>query len=270
MKLGFTTLGCPEWKLEEIAPRAKVLGFDGVELRVADDGLHLKPSASNEELLRTKALFDEAGMPIFALCAYGTYSSADPAHIAANSELTRKLIAIASVLGAKAIRCYGGKFENEPVSAVASRIGKLLRPLAKEAADKGVTIAIETHTFWARGADVLQIMQQVDSPGVGVLFDVNNTFTATGEWRQTYRLIRDYISYCHLKDDYVRANGKRAHVMLGAGDLPLAEVLAQLKQDGFAGYLSFEWERRWEPDLAPAEQVFPQYVRKVRRTWEQV
>jgi sugar phosphate isomerase/epimerase len=34
VKLGFTTLGCPEWTIEEVARNAASLGFDGVELRV--------------------------------------------------------------------------------------------------------------------------------------------------------------------------------------------------------------------------------------------
>jgi len=267
MKLGFTTLGCPEWTLEQVAANAAACGFDGVELRVADDGLHLRPDATGDEARRVRELFDRAGVPVFALCAYASFSSPDPAALRGNCELTRRLIALAGTLGAGAIRCYGGKFADEERHAVAARAAAALKPLAAEAADRGVAIALETHSYWARGADMMEIVGAVDSPGLGVVFDVNNTFAGTGEWQETYRLIRPRIAYCHLKDDYRGADGRRHHVMLGAGDLPLADVLGRLKRDGFAGFLSFEWEKRWEPRLAPPEEVFPQYVHKVRSVW---
>jgi sugar phosphate isomerase/epimerase len=285
MKLAFTTLGCPEWRIEDIPGRAKAYGFDGVELRVADDGVHLRPDASADEVKRVADRFAGAGVPIFALCGYASYSSAERKQVQANQALTRRLIEIAAGLGARAVRSYGGKFEKtQDRAAVAARIAAALRPLADEAHGRGVTIALETHSWWARGDDMAAIIEQVGrpgsagakpgsagaKPGVGVLFDVNNTFADTGEWRQTYQRIRPHIVYCHLKDGYKGADGRGHHVMLGAGDLPLQEVLAQLKGDGFAGYLSFEWEKRWEPALAPPEEVFPQYVHKVRRVWDAV
>jgi sugar phosphate isomerase/epimerase len=269
MKLGFSTLGCPEWTLEQIARNAAACGFDGVELRVAEDGLHLRPDASADELRRVREVFSRAGASIFALSAYTSYASADGRQVRANQDLTRRLMALGAALGAGAVRCYGGKPEGEERSAVAARIAAALRPLAKEAADGGIVLALETHTVWSRGADLMQIVGAVDSPGLGVVFDLNNTFADTGEWRETYRLIRPRIAYCHVKDDYVGIDGKRHHVMLGAGDLPLGEMLGQLKRDGFAGYLSYEWEKRWEPELAPPEQVFPHYVHKVRSVWGQ-
>jgi sugar phosphate isomerase/epimerase len=269
VKLGFTTLGCPEWPIEEIPRRAKAYGFDGVELRVADDGLHLKPGASADEVRRVADLFGEAGVPVFALCGYASYASADPKQVRANQDLTRRLIGIAAALGAKAVRSYGGKVEPPGDRAgAAGRIAAALKPLAKEAADRGVTVAIETHTAWSRGADLAPILDAVDSPGAGAVFDMNNSFADAGEWRDTYQRIRRRIAYCHVKDDYCGADGKRRHVLLGAGDLPLGEILAQLKRDGFAGYLSYEWEKRWEPHLAPPEEVFPHYVHKVRRVWD--
>lgn len=271
MKLAFTTLGCPEWRIEDIPGRAKACGFDGVELRVADDGVHLRPDASADEVKRVADRFAGAGVPVFALCGYASYSSAEEKQVQANQALTRRLIAMAAGLGAQAVRSYGGKFEKtQDRAAVAARIAAALRPLAGDAHDRGVTLALETHSYWARGRDMAAIIEQVGAPGVGVLFDVNNTFADTGEWRETYRRIRPHIVYCHLKDGYKGADGRGHHVMLGAGDLPLRDVLAQLKGDGFAGYLSFEWEKRWEPALAPPEEVFPQYVHKVRRTWDAV
>lgn len=45
---------------------------------------------------------------------------------------------------------------------------------------------------------------------------------------------------------------------LGRGAVPLDEVLVTLARNGYAGWLSLEWERRWYPDVPPLAEVLPQ------------
>jgi sugar phosphate isomerase/epimerase len=269
MKLGFTTLGCPEWKLEEVARNARAYGFDGVELRVADDKIHLSPDASAGDLARVAGVFREAGVPVYALAGYATFASLQAEKIQGNQKLARKLLAVAAALGARFVRVYGGRGEKTRSRAeAAASIAAALEPVAREAADRGVTFAIETHDDWCAGDDVMRIIESVGGPGVGVLFDIHNTYAETGEWRQTYERVRPRLCYFHVKDAYKSPDGRWHNVMLGAGHLPLADVFARLKRDGFDGYLSLEWEKRWEPALAPPEEAFPQYVYKVRSAWD--
>jgi sugar phosphate isomerase/epimerase len=53
-------------------------------------------------------------------------------------------------------------------------------------------------------------------------------------------------------------------VLLGEGDVPLKKMLDMLVAGGYAGYAILEWEKRWIPELAEPEVVFPQYVHKMR------
>ena len=39
MKLGFSTIGCPEWDWAEILGTAKDMGIDGIEIRGVEDEL---------------------------------------------------------------------------------------------------------------------------------------------------------------------------------------------------------------------------------------
>jgi sugar phosphate isomerase/epimerase len=149
-------------------------------------------------------------------------------------------------------------------------VAAAVRPVAEEAARHDVTIAIETHTHWAAGENLMRILEGTRGLPVGVLFDVNNTLCDTGEWRRTYDLVKAHVCYCHVKDEYRTPDGRGHHVMLGAGHLPLRDVLAQLKRDQFGGFLSLEWEKRWNPDLEPPERIFPQYAYKVRKVWDEV
>jgi glucosamine-6-phosphate deaminase len=47
----------------------------------------------------------------------------------------------------------------------------------------------------------------------------------------------------------------------GEGDVPAARVLARLARDGYAGFVSFEWEKRWHPEIAEPEVALPSFIR---------
>ena len=66
-----------------------------------------------------------------------------------------------------------------------------------------------------------------------------------------YQLLRDRIGHVHLKDrSYTQRNGEGAKTALdgvnlypapvGGGDLPLEDILAQLKRDGYDGIYTIE------------------------------
>jgi hypothetical protein len=44
MRIAFTSLAYPELTLGEVLERVRRFGYDGLELRVADDGQHLRPN----------------------------------------------------------------------------------------------------------------------------------------------------------------------------------------------------------------------------------
>ena len=54
------------------------------------------------------------------------------------------------------------------------------------------------------------------------------------------------------------------YVSPGTGELPLVESINHLKADGYAGWLLFEHEKRWHPNLPEPEEIFPAFVDWVR------
>ena len=45
----------------------------------------------------------------------------------------------------------------------------------------------------------------------------------------------------------------QGYVAPGRGEYPFGELIAALRQRGFGGVISLEWERHWYPELAPIE-----------------
>jgi sugar phosphate isomerase/epimerase len=51
---------------------------------------------------------------------------------------------------------------------------------------------------------------------------------------------------------------------MGEGDIPIKECLSLLKARGYDGYVSVEWEKRWQPHLLEPEIALPQYAAALR------
>ena len=52
--------------------------------------------------------------------------------------------------------------------------------------------------------------------------------------------------------------------------LPLKAVISRLRQDGYEGFYSFEWEKRWHPELPEPERALPRYVDFMRASEEEM
>ena len=62
----------------------------------------------------------------------------------------------------------------------------------------------------------------------------------------------------------MNANGQVEYRMMGGGDIPNRTILNLLLQEGYDGYVSFEWTKRWNKNLLEPGIVFPQFINYVR------
>lgn len=273
MQISFSTLGCPEWTLGQIARNAQRWGYEGVELRTHSDGNHFSPEASSAEARRVGRLFRDADAPVMSVLGYSRFAFTDNAEVERNQELLRKLLGHAESMGAKYVRTFIGAIpKDSSVEAITETAALALRPLVKEAAKRKLTIAIETHDDWCGTARMLNLLKRIECKrGVGLVYDIYNCILAEIEpWPMTYRKLKPHIAYCHLKDGYHDAGGQKHYVFLGAGELPLRRMMRRFKHDGYKSYFSFEWEKKWHPDLEAPERVFPQFAHKLRAVWQGV
>jgi glucosamine-6-phosphate deaminase len=50
-------------------------------------------------------------------------------------------------------------------------------------------------------------------------------------------------------------------VLLGRGDFPAARVLSSVREAGYEGWVSFEWEKRWHPEIEDPDVALPHFLR---------
>src|SRR5438876_47538 len=144
----------------------------------------------------------------------------------------------------------------------AAHIARGLRELGDYAGPKGVTVLIESHGDFTDSPSLLELLRQADSPAVQLLWDAHHTFVSGKEQPEdTVRQVGRYIRHTHLKDSVPAATaGGRRYVLTGTGEVPVRRQIEALVKIGYRGFYSFEWEKRWHPDIAEPEVAIAQFA----------
>jgi sugar phosphate isomerase/epimerase len=262
MKLSFATLGCPAWSLEKIAAEAARLGFEGVELR-GQPGEHIGPDETPESRAAIRSLFQKQGVEVAAIMGYSNFAGGDDAVRRQAVAGATAMVKLAAGVGCPVLRVFGGQIgEGASREEGIARVVAGLKAVGAVAQGCGVKLALETHDDWCVGAFLAEVLARVDSPAVGACWDVGNSFFYEPA-EKTFAAIGARIYHVHFKDAAKAEKG--VHSMLpGTGQVDMRKALRLLRDGSYRGYLSFEWEKKWEPDLAEPEIAFPHYVKFVR------
>ncbi len=231
------------------------LGFAGAEL-VCRDGMALPPDTPLDEARALGEFARSCACPIRTVTPYAwEINSADPATQAASLALLRHACDLAVALGASCVRAYGGKEDHE--AGAGHRTVAALREAAAYAAERELTILVENHpgTMTRTGIATRRLIDEVAHANVRALYDPANVLADTDEpWETTLSVQLGTIAYVHVKD-FARVDGTRRACCVGDGIVPWAEILPQLRDSGFDGCLSFEYEKMWYPDQLPEPEV---------------
>jgi sugar phosphate isomerase/epimerase len=263
MKLAFSTLGCPEWSLDQIITAAQGAGYEGVEWRGYQAEMDL-PNAvifTPETRGETRRRFQDAGLE-FA-CLGSSVRLADPAPAAREREKASftAYTELARFLECPLVRVFGGNLSTgTDREAALPSMAAFLRELGERAAENGVTVVLETHDDFSLGIHVAELLRQTDHPSVGALWDLHHPYRQGEAPETTVQVLAPYLRHTHVKDS--REDGR--YCLMGEGDVPLARMIGLLHKHRYDAWISLEWEKRWHPEIMPPEEVFPQYARALR------
>lgn len=263
--LAFTTLACPDWSWERAVQRAVEYGYQGLELRGVEGEMDLTKAVpfTASRLLATKRELKERGLAIPCL---DTSCRFDQAVEFDNSiDEGKRHIDLAGELEAPSIRVFGDRIPNsQSREKIIEQVVEGLLALAQHAEGTGVQVLLESHNDFARLQNLLDVMRAVHHPHVGVLWDVHHPYRFFSEpLADTYEKLKDRIRHVHLKDS-VSVDGGVRYCLLGQGVVPVSEVLQLLASGGYDGWIAFEWEKRWHPEIEEPEVALPDFIRVVR------
>lgn len=259
MKLSFSTLGCPNWDIKKIIESARRYGYNGVELRGAGRQ-HISLEASPLERREIKRLFEDNGIEICCISAYTRFASPIKEEREMNIENLIRYCELAKEMNAPIVRSFIGSVPTEiNESEYMNYIPDALYRVGEKIESLGVDVVIETHDYFSTGKAVSDIIKRTNSKNIKALWDVWYPYRSGESPKETLEYLKDYLRHMHIKD--ARRIGDDWQLVLpGEGDIPLREIVGLLKKIDYQGYLSFEWEKMWHPEIPEPEIAFPRYI----------
>jgi len=279
MKVAGHTMGTPHLNVKEAILLFEKLGLEGIEIICRDDyrcGVH--PDTIQDEAKETAHLCASHNLEITCLTPYITeLGSLNESLLAKEKEKMYKAVQLAHWLGCPNVRTYGGSFfpdeGNESFRRKKAVFIQALRELGSYADNHGVCLVVENHfnTLTFDAAHTVEIVSEVDSPGVGILYDQANLgFIKAETYEQSIPQQTPYIRYVHAKDfvfkdesrpfqsrEVTKITTSERNVqsrVIGEGILPWPAIVKALRRIDYTGFYSLEYEYwRYPEDLPPPE-----------------
>jgi fatty-acyl-CoA synthase len=254
-------MGTPKLDIYEAMELFKELGYDGIEVRIAEDGQINSETITDEEVRNIKKKSEEIEIEFSCLTSYYQDFSSDKRDYVIRN--LKRVAEIAAILGCPQLRVYGGTNDcPEGMWFVEhwTRTVSGIREVAEFAADLNVGVCIETHigSLTMSIRDTIRLVEDVNMNNVGILFDYAWVEIGGVEnGKEAVKKAAKYITHCHVKDWQLesRIPLKKTSCLMGQGTVMWKEVLHELKKCGYTGYISDEYEKFWYPKELPEPEI---------------
>jgi sugar phosphate isomerase/epimerase len=240
---------------------AAELGLDGVEC--APPLIQPLGTVTAAEYHR---LAEARGLTVSNYTAYSDFANPDADVRRRDLAAALENVRVAREVGAPSVRALTGQqWPGVDEAQGVAWIVEGIRRVAEEAQKAGIRVNVENHTkastwtqfdFAIRSEVFLRVMEGLRDAPVGVQFDTANPLVAGQDALALFEKVRSRIGYVHAND--VHEPGVFEFVTVGSGVAPVREVLARLREQGYAGWVGIEEASR------TGKQGFRQAVKFVR------
>lgn len=258
MKLAFSTVSCPNWSLNEIISTASDFLYDGIEVRGIGNELYAPRIPELQDTEKVKNDLRDYCLTVSCLASNACLAVREDAVCEA-----KDYIDFAEKLDVKYVRVLGtgSPFMEE------GDYGKALAAyteICRYGEKKGVTPIMETNGMFADTALLRKFMYDTQSENKGVLWDVNHPYRFHREGvKETLGNIGEFIKNVHMKDSKL-SDGALKYKLIGYGSMPIKEIVSELKNIRYDGFLTLEWVKRWNTDIEEPSVIIPLYSSFIR------
>lgn len=259
MKLSLSTASLYLYPLRRIFAMAKEAGFEGLEMA-------LSPEVTHRDGRYVRALIAEYDLPVLSLHPPMSFLPGQ----GDRSALLPQMVDLAQEIACPLVILHTPKatsFAHGPGRVYLEALEKSQRRIAGSA----VRISLENRGFFFRSddscllSDSLELRRFAEEHDLPLTLDTAHAGTSARSLMGTYEIVRERLVNVHFSDlrrlpwfldwPYLHTYLKH-HQIPGQGHLPLAELLARLKGDGYCGLLTLEISpvalEAWWPEKARA------------------
>jgi sugar phosphate isomerase/epimerase len=255
VKLAFSTNAYLNYSFREAVTRLARIGYAGVE--VMADVPHAWPAYLLPE--QKQALRDALGENKLAISNVNAFMmhavddprqkywhpswiEPDPHYRRIRIQHTKRALTLARELGSPCITTEpGGPVEpGGSWSAALKLFVEGLKPVAEHAEKEGVLLLVEPEPgLLIETADqFLELMKHIDSPAVGMNFDVGHAYCVKDDPATTIPRVAKYIRHFHLED--IAATRVHQHLVPGDGAIDFVATLRAIKAIDYKGWVTVE------------------------------
>jgi sugar phosphate isomerase/epimerase len=255
MRLAFSTNAYLHYSFPEAARRLAAIGYAGVEIMA--DVPHAWPAYLLEEqkqAIRDALARNRLGVSnvnAFMMHAiddqrqkywHPSWIEPDRHYRRVRVDHTRRALTLARELGAPCITTEpGGPVEpGASWRAALELFVETIRPVAEHAEKEGVLLLVEPEPgLLIETADqFLEFVQHIDSPAVGLNFDVGHAFCVGDDPAATIPRVARYIKHFHLED--IAATRVHQHLIPGEGAIDFGATLRAIRALDYRGWITVE------------------------------
>ncbi len=266
-KLCYTTLGTPSWGWQEIIDKAVLYNYKGVEVRGVQDQINIldSPYFKGTAWKESKRIADDAGIEVVNLNTSAHLHEHDKVKRQKNIDEVKGYIDLAEKMDSSFVRVFPDKFpEGYTKEATVNLMKQTLQELGEYAKGSGVKVLLDAHGALVRSADIDEVLKVQNPKVTGLIWDFFNMHYQTGESpSEMMKVLKNYVSFVQLKDGYLSNKEKHDYTLMGDGEVPYKEILMLLDTMNYKGFVSFEWEKRWHPELADPDVALPAFSKLI-------
>jgi sugar phosphate isomerase/epimerase len=263
-KLSFTTMGTPEQDARGAIEFARQFGYQGVDLRIHHVKGEIQVDASDADLKEIRSILDSEGIELAGLLSYNAVGSENPASWQKMTDSLVRHLEIGVALNSPAIRMFGGNPYGEiATEEFIKRTAESINA-AFEQVDAPINIVQQNHMGSYTAGDAMRMCDAVASNRFGLAFSPDHCILMKEDMDDIFARIRPYARQLYVSDVTFNPAPESKHdhsgILPGKGAVPIKDAYDAIGGTDFTGYVTFKWEKIWQPHLEEPEEALPYFI----------
>lgn len=267
-------------RLDFVGAIGVIAEMGGEHVEIVPLGFDLTENAALVDSIKRRAA--DVGIEISNYAIGANFAGLDDEAYAREIARVKREVDVAAALGVSLMRHDVANSTDTSIRQFLSdlpRLAEACRQIADYAAPLGITTSVENHGYYIQASDRVQaLIHEVGRDNFRTTLDIGNFVCVDEDPAIAVAKNISYASMVHVKDFYIRpatlnpgdgwfrssgGNYLRGAIA-GQGDLDIRSAIRSVRQSGYDGYLSIEFE-----GMEPCRQATKIALDNARRFWEE-